>query len=93
MPAYNSMENVEVQNTEMPDRITKLHFEFGQSFDDYLYFDDYRLYFEDFLRRYRESPSALAHQPFVDKRFLTERLGGETLADMFARKAAEDQQS
>jgi hypothetical protein len=93
MPAYNSMENVEVQNTEMPDRITKLHFEFGQSFDDYLYFDDYRLCFEDFLRRYRESPSALAHQPFVDKRFLTERREGETLADMFAREAAEDQQN
>lgn len=93
MPAYNSMENVEMQSSEMSDRITKLHFEFGQSFDDYLYFDDYRLYFEDFLRRYRENPSALDHQPFVDKRFLTERLEGETLADMFARKAAEDQQA
>lgn len=93
MPAYNSMENVEIQSSEMPDRITKLHFEFGQSFDDYLYFDDYRLYFEDFLRRYRENPSALDHQPFVDKRFLTERREGETLADMFAREAAEDQQN
>lgn len=89
MPAYNNLENVEIQSTEMPDRITKLHLELGYSFDDYRYFDDYRLYFEEFLKKYKENPSS-CHQPYVDKRFLTEREPRETLAELFERKTDEE---
>lgn len=78
-----------IQSDNAPDRIIKLRIEFGYSFDDYRYFDVYRHYFEDFLKRNRENTYASHHQPFIDKRFLTERRPGESLAEMFEREAQE----
>ena len=72
-----------VNNNTMLDRIVKLNIEFGYSPDDYrYYYDRYKVEFDRCLQspeRYRH------HQPFIDKRFMTERRPGETLADMFER--------
>ena len=82
-----AMNNHFVQSTYQSDRIVKLNVEFGYSPDDYRYYDLYKNEFDRCLQtpeRYRH------HQPFIDKRFMTDRKPGETLADMFFRDAEQD---
>jgi len=90
-PAWNNMlDRTLAQDDTMSDRIIKLYVEFGHALDDYrYYYDVYRPYFMGLYDSMSRSSRTRHHQPFIDKRFLTHRKPGESLAEMFAREACE----
>lgn len=76
-----------VESSLMPDRIVKVVAESAYALNDYRYYDSYKKAFE----RYLQIPeNDQQYQPFIDKRFLTNRQKGESLADMFLRESEQD---
>lgn len=79
-----AMNNHFVQSTNQIDCVAKLNVELGYTPLDYRYYDRYKAEFDRCL----QIPERIRnYQPFIDKRFLTDRQEGESLADMFLRDA------
>lgn len=63
--AYNTMERVEVQSTDMPDRVELLFVRFGYALNDYSFYGTYKGKFEYILAHHRER----VNPTYNDKRF------------------------
>ncbi len=63
--AYNTMEKVEVQSTDMPDRVVLLFVRFGYALNDYSYYDIYKDKFEYIVKHPKERVNPM----YNDRRF------------------------